>query len=221
MLGFDNCTFPSGSVAEKAIRRRGVHKEQNPAKSQDLERAKTSELAVVWFYQKSHVEIQINKSCYSLYFGKVQQKRKITQFIEKGSPFVRFVLQAREDKIKALKVQLNAKKPKIPYDFCCGTVTHLINKYVSVAVPFLDSCTPTGLGYFLTDLSKSQNSPIIKIEHVGPSEDANLVSQLKSGEGKRLGVLFELVLGAILCAKLTCPDCCDCCDCADDNSDIL
>lgn len=140
----------------------------------------------------------------------------MAQFVEKavtsaGSPFVRFVLRADEDRIKALKTRLNTKQPDIPRDICCGTVAHLINEYVPIHVPYLASWTPSGLGYFLAGLSKTQNSPIAKIEHVGSSDNISIISQLKNGEGERMGILCEVAIGFLLCAKIVCP-CCDCCD---------
>lgn len=203
----ESCTFQRSVIPQRKI-------------SNDPERAKISELAVVWFYDEAHMELQINKSCYSLYLGKVQNRRKMALFVERanssvGSPFVRFVLRADEVSIKALQARLKAPQPDVPFEFCCTVVANLIDEYVNVRVPFLDRCTPSGVSYFLAAQSKAQNSPIANIEHFGPSAKASVIAHLKNGEGKRSGILFDLMIGALLSSKVFGCNCCE--DVSDDN----
>ena len=136
----------------------------------------------------------------------------MTHFLERasnssGSPFVRFVLRAEEARIKALQLRLKAPQPEVPFEFCCTAVANLIDEYAHVRVPFLDRCTPTGVSYFLAAQSKSQNSPITNIEHFGPINEAALVSQLKSGEGRKTSILFDLMIGVLLSSKVFGCDC--------------
>ncbi len=111
-----------------------------------------SSLSVLWYPKESHVKIEINCTCYSIWMGDITEERRYQQLREKalegGANYYRFTLNVADEEVQVLEAFLNpsdefAGAPQLFPDYCSGTIGKLLNDFCSgVTVSFWDSRSP-------------------------------------------------------------------------------
>lgn len=139
--------------------------------------------SIIWFPNKGHAELEVDNILYSILcgnagssFGARDEKKKPHTFTvgaERadsgiGTAFYRVVLGLNEEEYVEIKQLLEAKK--VPINTCSGSIANLLNRTTKIALPTIQSLSPSGLFSHFWKTKEESLSRVQKIEYYGDKE---------------------------------------------------